>query len=114
MIKTSKELQPLADYLLGNLLIVDDLKLALQSKELNGWGLVDQSGAYSGSDLILKNRQVSEHGNLIGREKKLDSISLELLDLIKNIYNRPVHLKIYVVKNTRIFENTLALIFQKT
>ena len=87
LIKTSKELQPLADYLLGNLLIVDDLKLALQSKELNGWGLVDQSGAYSGSDLILKNRQVSEHGNLIGREKKLDSISLELLDLIKKEIN---------------------------
>ena len=87
LLKTSKDLQPLADYLLGNLLIVDDLKLALQSKDLDGWGLVDMSGAYSGRDLILKNRQVSEHGNLIGRQSKLDTISTELSDLLEKEIN---------------------------
>ena len=83
LISTSKDLQPLADYLLGNLLIVDDLKTVLLSSDLDGWGLVDQSGAYSGSDLILKNRQISEHGNVIGRQKKLDSISSELSSLLE-------------------------------
>ena len=83
LVKTSKELQPLADYLLGNLLIVDDLQTVLQSKDLDGWGLVDQTGAFSRSDLILKNRQVSEHGHLMGRQKKLDSISSELDGLSK-------------------------------
>ncbi len=83
LISTSKDLQPLADYLLGNLLIVDDLKTVLSSSDLDGWGLVDQSGAYSGSDLILKNRQISEHGNVIGRQKKLDSISSELSSLLE-------------------------------
>lgn len=83
LISTSKALQPLADYLLGNLLIVDDLKAVMDSKGFDGWGLVDQSGAYSGSDLILKNRQISEHGNVIGRQKKLDSISSELTDLLE-------------------------------
>jgi len=83
LISTNKDLKPLADYLLGNLLIVDNLNSALQSEELEGWGLVDRSGAYSGSDLILKNRQISEHGNVIGRQKKLDSISSELSSLLE-------------------------------
>ncbi len=82
LVKTSKELVPLTEYLLGNLLIVTDLQNSLQSKDLEGWGLVDLSGAYSGSDLILKSRQVSEHGNLMGRQKKLDSISDELTNLL--------------------------------
>jgi chromosome segregation protein len=81
--KTNSELRPLVEYLLGNLLIVTDLQKSLLSKDLDGWGLVDQSGAYSGSDLILKSRQVSEHGNLMGRQKKLDSISTELDSLLK-------------------------------
>ena len=79
LITTSKLVNPLAEYLLGNLLIVNDLKKSLLSENLNGWGLVDQSGAYSGSDMILKNRQVSEHGNLMGRQKKLNFISNELI-----------------------------------
>ena len=82
LVKTSKELEPLAHYLLGNLLIVTDLQESLQSKDFEGWGLVDLSGAYSGSDLILKSRQISEHGNLMGRQKKLDSISTDLQSLL--------------------------------
>ena len=82
LVSTSKGLGVLADYLLGNLLIVDDLKSAIASSDLDGWGLVDQSGSYSGSDLILKNRQISEHGNIIGRQKKLDSISVELTAML--------------------------------
>ena len=82
LVKTSKELEPLAHYLLGNLLIVTDLQKSLQSKDFEGWGLVDLSGAYSGSDLILKSRQVSEHGNLMGRQKKLDSISTDLQNFL--------------------------------
>ena len=83
LVKTSKELRPLADYLLGGLLVVDDLNLALESNDLSGWNLVDTTGAYSGQNLILKNRQVSEHGHMMGRQEKLDLISSELDSLIK-------------------------------
>ena len=83
LVKTSKELRPLADYLLGGLLVVDDLNLAVESNELSGWNLVDTTGAYSGQNLILKNRQVSEHGHMMGRQEKLDLISSELDSLIK-------------------------------
>ena len=73
----------LDDYLLGGLLVVDDLNLAVESNELSGWNLVDTTGAYSGQNLILKNRQVSEHGHMMGRQEKLDLISSELDSLIK-------------------------------
>ena len=42
LVKTSKHLKPLAEYLLGNLAVVEDLRKAMDSKELEGWGLVDK------------------------------------------------------------------------
>ena len=83
IVKTGKNLRSLAEYLLGTLLIVDNLNEAIKIKELNGWSLVDKSGAYSGKDLILKSRQFSEYGNLIGREAKLKKI-LSDLKVLKN------------------------------
>lgn len=83
LVTTGKSLKPLADYLLGNLLIVDDLQSALGDSNFDGWSLVDVNGAYSGDDLVLKNRQISEHGNLIGRKKKIEIISQELESLQK-------------------------------
>ena len=83
LVKTSKELRPLADYLLGNLLVVEDLSVAVDSKDVMEWNLVDTKGAYSGQNLILKNRQVSEYGHMIGRQEKLDLISSELESLNK-------------------------------
>ena len=84
VVKTSKRLIPLANYLLGSLIIVDDLNVALEKKELQNWSLVDRNGTLSGKDLVLKNRQVSEFGNLIGREEKLNDILLELENLKSN------------------------------
>ena len=78
LVKTSKQLRPLCEYLLGNLLVVKDLNLAIKNKGLQGWDLVDKDGAYSGNNLILKNRQFSEHGHMIGRQEKLKNISSEL------------------------------------
>ena len=83
IVQTSKQLRPLSEYLLGNLIIVKDLSLAIESNELFGWDLVDTKGAYSGQNLILKNRQISEHGHMMGRKEKLDHITSEVEFLIK-------------------------------
>jgi len=80
IIQTDKKLIPLADYILGDLLIVENLKKAANDKSLEGWRLVDLNGSYTGKDLIIKSRQVSEHGNLIGRKSKLEIISKQLED----------------------------------
>ena len=78
LVKTDKKLSPLADYILGDLIVVSDLKHAANDKKLEGWRLVDLYGTYSGKNLVIKSRQVSEHGNLIGRRNKLEIISEQL------------------------------------
>tara|TARA_Y100000590_G_scaffold70909_1_gene77727 strand:+ start:2605 stop:6123 length:3519 start_codon:yes stop_codon:yes gene_type:complete len=83
MVNTSIELKPLAEYLLGNLLVVKSLKEA-SSDSMTNWGVVDLTGSYSGNNLVLKNRQVSVHGNVMGRQKKLDSIEAEIKIYLKN------------------------------
>ena len=83
IVQTSKQLKPLSEYLLGNLLIVEDLNQAIESNELIGWDIVNSKGDYSGQNLILKNRQVSEHGHVMGRQEKLNNITSELDSLAK-------------------------------
>ncbi len=83
LVKTSKQLRPLADYLLGDLLVVDELGSIIDSTDLVGWNLVDQTGAYSGQNLIMKNRKVTEDRYIIGRQKKLELINSEVDALTK-------------------------------
>ena len=83
IVNTSKSLQPLADYLLGELMIVDNLNTFVKKNRIAGWNIVDIEGNYSGNNLVLKNRQLSEHGNIIGREKKLEEIKKELESLFR-------------------------------
>ena len=79
LITTSNELTPLANYLLGSLLIVNDINKIKQLNDLS-WAYVDLNGSYAGNDLVLKNRQISEHGNLLGRQEKIKSISNEIIE----------------------------------
>ncbi|MDP6339656.1 MAG: chromosome segregation protein SMC [Candidatus Marinimicrobia bacterium] len=69
-----KKYQSLADVLVGNLLIVEDLNGALKNNDLNGWDIVDLNGAYSGKNLILKHRNKNGDGSLLGRQKKIESL----------------------------------------
>ena len=83
IIDTDRNLKPLADYILGDLLIVNNINKAVNDESLNGWKLVDLNGSFSGNDLVLKSRQISQHGNLIGRKKKLEVISEEIKKIEK-------------------------------
>ena len=78
IVNTSKRLRPLADYILGDLIIVEDIQQAAKDKKLEGWRLVDLKGSYTGKDLIIKSRQISEHGNLLGRKSRLEMISKQI------------------------------------
>ena len=78
IVNTSKRLRPLADYILGDLIIVEDIQQAAKDKKLEGWRLVDLKGSYTGKDLIIKSRQISEHGNLLGRKSKLEMLSEQI------------------------------------
>ena len=78
IVNTSKRLRPLADYILGDLIIVEDIQQAAKDKKLESWRLVDLKGSYTGKDLIIKSRQISEHGNLLGRKSKLEMLSKQI------------------------------------
>ena len=78
IVNTSKKLKPLADYILGDLIIVENIQQAAKDKKLEGWRLVDLKGSYTGKDLIIKSRQISEHGNLLGRKSKLEMLSKQI------------------------------------
>tara|TARA_S200000501_G_scaffold160645_1_gene151518 strand:+ start:42222 stop:45743 length:3522 start_codon:yes stop_codon:yes gene_type:complete len=83
LITTGEQLIPLAKYLFGNILVVDNLQKSTSLKDLDGWGLVDKSGSYFRSDLVLKNRQKSTGGSMIGRKIKVESLKVEIKEINK-------------------------------
>lgn len=83
-INTSKEFKGLAEKLLGNLLIVNDLDKAVQDPSLQGWDIVDLNGIAARNDLILKNQQVSSKG-VVGRKKKVEQLENQISDLHKQV-----------------------------
>ncbi len=78
-----RKVKDLANVLLGNLLIVDDLTHALKNHDLDDWDLVDLNGAYSGKNYVLKYHSKNGDGSLLSRQKKIDSIN----QVIENIVN---------------------------
>ena len=99
LVQTSKELKPLADYILGNLFIIDQLDSELNNHRMIGYNIVDLAGNFSGNDLVLKHRKHSEHGNIIGRKEKLDLI-LHEIDLLSNE-------QVKLDKKSKIIESSL-------
>ena len=81
-----QKVKDLANVLLGNLLVVDDLNEAIKNPDLDGWNMVDLNGAYSGKNFVLKYHGKNGDGSLIGRQKKIESIqrSIEKFGVIIN------------------------------
>ena len=81
-----QKVKDLANVLLGNLLVVDDLNEAIKNPDLDGWNMVDLNGAYSGKNFVLKYHGKKGDGSLIGRQKKIESIqrSIEKIGVIIN------------------------------
>ena len=73
LVKTSK-IKPLSDYILGDLFVVDQLDKELKNENLLIYNIVDLNGNFSGNDIVLKNKKPSEHGNIMGRQEKMDLI----------------------------------------
>ena len=99
LVQTSKELKPLADYILGNLFIIDQIDSELNNHSMIEYNIVDLAGNFSGNDLVIKHRKHTEHGNVIGRKEKLDLI-LHEIDLLTNK-------QIKLDKKSKIIESSL-------
>ena len=84
LVKTSKKLRPLSEYILGDLFVVDQLDKELKNENLLTYNIVDLNGNFSGNEIVLKNKKPSEHGNIMGRQEKLDLILNKLNIIDKN------------------------------
>ena len=74
-----------AEALLGNLLIVEDIN-KIQSKTVGDqWDLVDLNGAYVGKNMLLKYQNKSKETSIIGRQKKIQAIQKQIKSLEKEI-----------------------------
>ena len=83
LIKTNKKFKALANYVLGNLFIINQLDLEVDSDRMSGYNIVDLDGNFSGNDVILKHKKHSAYGNLLGRQEKLQLIINEIKILSK-------------------------------
>ena len=77
MVKTKRSFQALAEFLLGNLLLVNDLKEAIKGTNLAGWNTVDLSGDYFGKNMILWTPDKSGKG-VVGRREKIEHLQREI------------------------------------
>ena len=82
----NKDYKILAQLLVGNLLIVDDLEAAMSSHDLSGWDVVDLNGTFYGKNYLLKYRSDIEDSSVLGRNNKIKELTKEI-DSLSNIIN---------------------------
>ena len=79
-VKTKDSIKPLSNFLLGNILLVKDLKIGVKEKSLINWDLVDQKGAFSIRGMIIDNSNGNNDTGLIGRKEKIKNIKRDIRD----------------------------------
>ena len=77
-VKTTDLMKPLSKFLLGNILLVKDLKIGIKEKSLNSWDLVDKKGAFSIRGMIINNSNGNNEAGLIGRKEKIINIKRDI------------------------------------
>ena len=104
---------PLAELLVGNLLIVEDIDEAMKLHDLSGWDVVDLKGSFSGENLLLKVNSDSVDGNVLGSKKKIESLKEDIKSVSGRIEhsNKKIDLEKIIIKNNNQelekFENSL-------
>ncbi len=79
LVEVSEELQPLAEFLLGDIAVFESLQDVNQD---DGFSKVDLHGSYSGANYILKSKKDSSQGSVIGRSKKIESLDARIVSLV--------------------------------
>ncbi|MEK0337682.1 MAG: hypothetical protein QQN41_09655, partial [Nitrosopumilus sp.] len=84
LIKSESQYKAIAEILLGNTLIVNDLSRAILDPNLSGWTLIDLQGTSFSNNLIFKNPG-SGKGTIIGRKEKIESLKIDIDKIEQNI-----------------------------
>ena len=75
----------LAELLIGNLLIVEDINKIDFNDTLNDWDFVDLNGSFHGVNHLIKYQDKSKETSIIGRKKKVLKTEKNISTLSKNI-----------------------------
>ena len=75
----------LAELLIGNLLIVEDINKIDFNDTLNDWDFVDLNGSFHGANHLIKYQDKSKETSIIGRKKKVLKTEKKISTLSKNI-----------------------------
>ena len=75
----------IAELLIGNLLLVEDLSKIDISDRIKDWDIVDLKGSFYGSNFLLKYQDKTKETSIIGREKKAVRAQKEIVSLEQKI-----------------------------
>ena len=78
LVKVSSNYKSLLDFLLGNIILVKDMKVAMLDKSLKGLDLIDQNGALLIKGMIIDRSSSKKNMGLIGRKEKLSLIKQQI------------------------------------
>lgn len=81
LIKSDTKYSILAELLVGDILIVEDIKSAIADKELTAWTLIDENGVMYNSHVMSNPR--SSKGTTIGRNEKIKSLQSQIEKISK-------------------------------
>ena len=75
----------IAELLIGNLLLVEDINKIDFNDTLDNWDFVDLKGSFYGANHLIKYQDKSKETSIIGRKKKALKIKKKISTLSKNI-----------------------------
>ena len=75
----------IAELLIGNLLLVEDINKIDFNDTLNNWDFVDLKGSFYGVNHLIKYQDKSKETSIIGRKKKALKTEKKISTLLKNI-----------------------------
>ena len=78
LVKVPPKFKPLLDFLLGNIVLVKDVKVAMSDNNLKGLDLIGQDGALLIKGMIIDRISSKKNLGLIGRKEKLSIIKDEI------------------------------------
>ncbi len=74
LVKTSPKIKPLLDFLLGNIIIVKDVKIAMLDDSLKSLDMIGQDGTLLIKGMIIDTVSSKTNLGLVGRKEKLSKI----------------------------------------
>jgi len=93
LVSVKPEYRGLAELLLGNLLLVEDLSVLKTTKPFKDWELADLSGNYFSSQMVMKTSSPSPESLLIGRKDKLKALESRITALKQDLVNQDQELE---------------------